>query len=80
MAGTGIYSLAKLHGQIPWFATKGITPWPTTLKCTADCQAPYSGGKENMRPGQACGNLLSNLDSCLWQSAVRLFYSWQSTV
>jgi hypothetical protein len=72
MAGTGIYSL---RGQIPWFATTGITPWQTALKCTADWQALRSGGKEYMRPGQACGNPLSNLDSCLWQSAIRLFYT-----
>jgi hypothetical protein len=54
------------------FATTGITPWQTALKCTADCQAPRSGGKEYMRHVQACGNPLSNLDSWLWQSALRL--------
>jgi hypothetical protein len=31
-----------------------------------------------MRQGQACGNPLSNLDSWLWQSAVRPFSLWQS--
>jgi hypothetical protein len=50
MAVTGIHSLAKLHCQIPRFATTGITLWQTALKCTADCQAPRSGGKEYMRP------------------------------
>jgi hypothetical protein len=56
MAGTGIHSLAKLRGQMPQFTTTGITPWQTVLKFTADCQAPRSGGKECMRPGQACDN------------------------
>jgi hypothetical protein len=32
MAGTGIHSLAKLRGQMPQFATAGITPWQTALK------------------------------------------------
>jgi hypothetical protein len=80
MAGTGIHLLAKLRSQIPQFATTGITPWKTTLKCTADCQAPSSGRKEYMWPYQAYGNPLSNLDSCVWQSAVRLVYVRQSTV
>jgi hypothetical protein len=73
MADTGIHSLAKLRGQIPRFATTRITPWQTALKFTADCQDPRSGSMEHMRSGQACGNPLSNLDSCLWQSEVWLF-------
>jgi hypothetical protein len=31
-----------------------------------------------MRSGPACDNPLSNLDSWLWQSARRLFYSWHT--
>jgi hypothetical protein len=72
MAGTGIHSFAKLRGQIPRFVTTGITFWQTAVKCAVDCQAPRSGSMESMRSGQACGNLLSNLDACLWQSAVWL--------
>jgi hypothetical protein len=64
MAGTGSPSLAKLQAQILQFATTRITPWTTTLKHTADCQA--AGSKEYMGPVQACDNSLSNLDSCLW--------------
>jgi hypothetical protein len=62
-ASTGIRSFAKLRGQMPRIATNGIIPWQTALNWTADCQAPRSGGKEYMRPGQACGNPLSNLGS-----------------
>jgi hypothetical protein len=80
MEDTGIHSFAKRRGKIPRFATTGITPWQTALKCTADCQAPRSESMEYMRTGQACGNPLSNRDSCLWQSAVRLFWLWQSAV
>jgi hypothetical protein len=61
IAGTGINSLATFRTPIPGFATTGITPWQPALKCTADCQAPRSGGKDYMRTGQACGNPLSNL-------------------
>jgi hypothetical protein len=41
-----------------------------------ECQAPHSGGKENMRSGHACGNSLLNLDSWLWQSTVLLFFNF----
>jgi hypothetical protein len=78
MAGAGIRSFAKFRGQMPRIATTGINSWQTTLKWTADCQALRSGCQEYMRSGQACGNPLLNLDSWLWQSARRLFYSWQS--
>jgi hypothetical protein len=78
MAGAGIRSFAKFRGQMPWIATTGITSWQTALKWTTACQAPRSGCQEYMRSGQACGNPLSNLDSSLWHSARRLFYSWQS--
>jgi hypothetical protein len=40
MAGAGIRSFAKFHGQMPWIATTGITFWQTALKWTADCQVP----------------------------------------
>jgi hypothetical protein len=72
-AGTGIHPLAKLRAQILQFATTGITPWQTAVKYTADWQALHSGSKEYIRPGRVCGNPLSNLDYCLWQSAVRSF-------
>jgi hypothetical protein len=71
-AVTGILSIAKLRSQMPRFATTRIIPWQTPLKCTADCQAPRLGRREYMWPGQAWGNLLSNLDSWRWQSAVRV--------
>jgi hypothetical protein len=61
MAGAGIPSFAKFRGQMPQIATTG-TSWQTALKWTADCQTPRSGCQEYMRSGQACGNLLSNLD------------------
>jgi hypothetical protein len=80
MVGTGIHSLANLCAPIPRFARTGIAPWQTALKGTADCQAPCSGSKKYMWPVQVCGYPLSNLDSCLWPSAVWLFCSWQSIV
>jgi hypothetical protein len=80
MAGTGIRSFAKLRSQMPRIATTGITLWKTALKWTADGQTPRSGCQEYMRSSQACGNLLSNWYFCLWQSAVRLLYSWQFRV
>jgi hypothetical protein len=70
MAGAGIHTLAKLRALISRFAPTRITPWQTSLKCTADFQAPRSGSKQYMRPVQACDNPLSNLDYSLWQSAV----------
>jgi hypothetical protein len=73
--GTEIHWIAKLRAQILRFA-----PWQTALKWTADCQAPRSGCKEYVRSGQACGNPLSNGYFRLWQSAVWLFYSWQTAV
>jgi hypothetical protein len=78
MAGAGIRSFPKFCGQMPRIATTGITHWQNALKWTADCQVLRSGCQEYMRSGQACGNPLSNLDSWLWQSTRRLFYSWQS--
>jgi hypothetical protein len=62
MAGTGIRSFAMLRGPMPRIARTGGTLWQTALNWTANCQAPGSGGKEYMRPGQVCGNPLSNLD------------------
>jgi hypothetical protein len=38
MAGAGIRSFAKFHGQMPRIATTGITSWQTALKHTAECQ------------------------------------------
>jgi hypothetical protein len=73
MAGTGFHSVVANCAPIPRFATTGITPWQTALKCTADCQAPLSGsnaGRGKLRP---CSNQHSNLYSWLWQSAVRSF-------
>jgi hypothetical protein len=77
MYDAGIRSFAKFCGQMSWIATTGMTSWQTALKWTEDCQAPLSGCQEYMRPGQACGNPLSKLDSWLWYSARRLYYSWQ---
>jgi hypothetical protein len=75
MAGAGIRLFAKFRGQMPRIATTGITSWQTALKWTADCQVPRSG---KYRSSQACGNPLSNSYFCLWQSARRFLYSWQS--
>jgi hypothetical protein len=82
MAGTGIHSLAMFRAQILRFATTGINPWETALKCTADCQALRSGSKEYMRLGPASVNPFSSLDYCLWQYdyAVWLFYLGPSSV
>jgi hypothetical protein len=68
MAGTGIRSFANLHGQMPGIATIGIATRQTALNWTADCPVPRSGCQEYMRPGKACGNLLSNSYFCLRQS------------
>jgi hypothetical protein len=55
MAGTGICSIAKLRGQMPWIATTGTAPWQTALPWTADCQVLRSG--------------IHAVKSSLWQSA-----------
>jgi hypothetical protein len=73
--GTGIHTLAKLLSSNTAVCHNRNNPF----KCTADCQAPRSSSKIYLRPGQSCGNPLSNLDYCLLQSAVRSFYLWQST-
>jgi hypothetical protein len=36
IAGTGIHSVVANRAKILRFATTGITPWQTALKCTAD--------------------------------------------
>jgi hypothetical protein len=50
MAGAGIRSIAKFHGQMPRIATTGITSWQTALKWTADCQIPRSGCRGQVKP------------------------------
>jgi hypothetical protein len=50
MAGAGIRSFAKYRGLMPRIATTGITSWPTALKWTADCQAPRSGCRGQVKP------------------------------
>jgi hypothetical protein len=65
MAGAGIQSFAKFRGQMLGIATTGITSWQTTLKWTADCQAPRSGCRGQVKPvaihsqihTSVCGNL-----------------------
>jgi lysozyme family protein len=37
MAGSGFQSVVANRAQIPWFATTGITPWQTAIKCTTVC-------------------------------------------
>jgi hypothetical protein len=64
MAGAGIRSFAKFHGQMPRIDTTGITSWQTALKWTADCQVPRSGCRCQVKPEairsqihtSACGN------------------------
>jgi hypothetical protein len=56
MAGAGFHSIVAIRAPIPRFATKGISPWQTALKCIAESQAPLSGSKDLMWHGQACGN------------------------
>jgi hypothetical protein len=62
MARTGIHSFAELNAQILRFAT--------TLATRSQVHCGWSGSKQYKRPVQACGNPLSNLDYCLWQSVV----------
>jgi hypothetical protein len=50
MAGAGIRSFAKFHGEMPRIATTGITSWQTALKRTADCQVPRSGWRGKVKP------------------------------
>jgi hypothetical protein len=65
MAGAGIWSFAKVHGQMPRIATTEITSWQTALKWTADCQVPRSGCRSQVKPvaihsqtnTSVCGNL-----------------------
>jgi hypothetical protein len=52
MAGNGIRSFAKLRRKMSRIATRGITPWQTALKWTADCQAPRSDCQEYCTCGQ----------------------------
>jgi hypothetical protein len=75
MAGAGIRSFAKFRGQMPQIATTGITSWQIALKWTADCQVPRSGCRGHVKPVAIRSK---NSYFCLWQSARRLFYSWQS--
>jgi hypothetical protein len=75
MAGAGIRSLAKFCGQMPRIVTTGITSWQTTLKWTAGCQVPCSGCRSQVKPVAIRSQFKY---FCLWQTAGRLFYSWQS--
>jgi hypothetical protein len=50
MAGAGIWSFAKFHGQMPRIATTGITSWQTAFKWTADCQVLHSGCRGQVKP------------------------------
>jgi hypothetical protein len=61
-------------------ATTGIPPGQTALKWTADCQAPPSGYQEYMWSDRPVAILSQIKYFCLWQSAARLFSSWQSVV
>jgi hypothetical protein len=78
MAGAGFQCIAKLLALTPWIATTRITAWQSALNHTADCQLPHWGLIWTLRTVQTCGNPLSNVDSCHWQSAVRPFSLWQS--
>jgi hypothetical protein len=69
MAGAGIWSFAKFRGQMPLIATS----WQTALKWTANCQVPCSGCRGQIKPVAIRSQIYT-----LWQSAQRLFYSWQS--
>jgi hypothetical protein len=78
MAGGGFQCIAKLCALTPGIATIKITAWQSALNHTADCQLPLWGLIWTLRTVQTCGNPLSNVDSWLWQSAVRPFSLWQS--
>jgi hypothetical protein len=68
MAGAGIRSFAKLRGQMPRIAT-----FLANLS-QVDCGLP-SSALMLPRSSQACGNLLSNSNFCLWQSAAHI-WAW----
>jgi hypothetical protein len=78
MAGAGFQCIAKLRALTPRIATIRITAWQWALNHTADCQLLLWGLIWTLRTVQTCGNPLSNVDSCLWHSAVRPFSLWQS--
>jgi hypothetical protein len=50
MAGAGIWSFAKFHGQMLRIATTGITSWQTALKWTAGCQVLHPGCRGQVKP------------------------------
>jgi hypothetical protein len=65
MAGAGIRSFVKFRGKMPWIATTGVTSWQTTLKWTADCQVPPSGGcRGKVKPVA----IHSQIHTSVWQS------------
>jgi hypothetical protein len=78
MVGAGFQCIAKLHALTPRIATIRITAWQSALNHTSDCQLPLWGLIWTLRTVQTCGNPLSNVNSWLWQSAVRPFSLWQS--
>jgi hypothetical protein len=78
MAGAGFQCIAKLRALTPLIATIRITAWQSALNHTADWQLPLWGLIWTLRMVQTCGNPLSNVDSWLWQSAVRPYSLWQS--
>jgi hypothetical protein len=78
MAGAGFHCFSKLRALTPRIATIRITDWQSALNHTAYCQLPLWGLIWTLRTVQTCGNPLSNVNSCLWQSAVRPFSLWQS--
>jgi hypothetical protein len=43
---THLLSSVLIYGTVQWFSTTGMTPWQTTLKCTADWPAPHTAGNK----------------------------------
>jgi hypothetical protein len=54
MAGSGIRSFAKFHGQMLRIATTGIISLQTALKWIVNCQDPRSGCRGQVKPVAIC--------------------------
>jgi hypothetical protein len=63
MAGTGIQSIALLRGQIPLLAGNNLMANRSQVHIGLPSSALRWQRIQHMRPGQACGNPLSNLAS-----------------
>jgi hypothetical protein len=61
MVGAGFHCLAKLRALVPRYVTTGKSLWQTRSSALRIAKNPLSVSKDQMRQGQACGNLLSNV-------------------